>query len=216
MVSALKSHPSQDRLRARLRHAVHESLLEATERSIVEDGVEAASLQAIARRAGVAVGTIYNYFHDRQELFRELFSKRRSEMLSAIDAGMKSAEGEPFRKQLERFAHVLLSHYDGRRQFMRVVFASEPLRLQMMCDKAGRMRPYAQELNARAERVMRVGVSEGAVREEDVALFTTVFTSILKGVLVTALDEGEHGNLADVAPHAVRLFCHGALPARKT
>lgn len=216
MVSALKSAPAHDRLRARLRHAVHESLLEATERSIVEDGVEAASLQSIARRAGVAVGTIYNYFHDRQELFRELFSKRRSEMLSAIDEGMKTARDEPFRAQLERFAHVLLAHYDGRRQFMRVVFASEPLRLQMMCDKAGRMRPYAQELNARAEHVMRIGVAEGALREKDVVLFTTVFTSILKGVLVTALDEGEHGNLADVAPEAVRLFCHGAIPTRKT
>lgn len=216
MVSALKSQPRHDSLRSRLRLAVHESLLEAAERSIVEDGVEGASLMSIAKRAGVAVGTIYNYFQDRQELFRELFSKRRSEMLSAIDVGMKEADGEPFRAQLDRFAHVLLSHYDGRREFMRVVFASEPLRLQMMCDKAGRMRPYAQELNARAERVMRVGVGEGVVRKEDVTLFTTVFTSILKGVLVTALDEGENGNLADSAPHAVRLFCHGALPTRKT
>jgi AcrR family transcriptional regulator len=213
MVHAIK----QDRLRARLRHAVHESLLEAAERSIVEDGVEGASLLSIAKRAGVAVGTIYNYFHDRQELFRELFSKRRSEMLSAIDEGMKEGVGEPFRAQLDRFARVLLGYYDGRREFMRVVFASEPLRLQMMCDKAGRMRPYAQELNARAERVMRVGVGEGVVRDEDVVLFTSVFTSILKGVLVTALDEGEKdGNLADVAPRAVRIFCQGALPTRKT
>jgi len=180
----------------------------------VEDGVEGASLQSIAKRAGVAVGTIYNYFSDRQELFRELFSKRRSEMLTAIDEGMRESDREPFRAQLERFAHVLLSYYDGRREFMRVVFASEPLRLQMMCDKAGRMRPYAQELNARAERVMRVGVREGVVRDEDVVLFTSVFTSILKGVLVTALDEDS--KLSDIAPRAVRIFCQGALPTRKT
>ena len=67
----------------------------------------------------------------------------------------------------------------------------------MMCDKAGRMRPYAQELNARAERVMRVGVREGLVRDDDLALFTSVFTSILKGVLVATLDEGENENLAE-------------------
>jgi AcrR family transcriptional regulator len=216
MVQASKNVSSHDRLRARIKLQVHESLLEAAERSIVEDGVEGASLLSIAKHAGVAVGTIYNYFHDRQELFRELFSKRRSEMLSAIDQGMKEVDGEAFRAQLDHFAHVLLSYYDGRREFMRVVFASEPLRLQMMCDKAGRMRPYAQELNARAERVMRVGVREGLVRDDDLALFTSVFTSILKGVLVATLDEGENENLADVAPRAVRLFCQGALPTRKS
>jgi AcrR family transcriptional regulator len=78
------------RLRARFRLAVHDSLLEAAERSIVEDGVEGASLLSIAKRAGVAVGTIYNHFQDRQELFHELFTKRKGELVSEVDAAMKT------------------------------------------------------------------------------------------------------------------------------
>ena len=69
------------KLREKLRATVHESLLEATERAIVEDGVEGASLASIARRAGVAVGTIYNYFNARQELFYELFTQRKGELV---------------------------------------------------------------------------------------------------------------------------------------
>ncbi len=196
-------------LRARLRLAVHDTLLEATEQSIVEDGVDGASLQSIARRADVAVGTIYNYFNDRQELFRELFMRRRSEVLGAVDAGMKEAADAPFAAQLEAFARALLGHYDLRREFMRVVFASETLRLQLMCDKAGRHRPFLAELESRAERIMRVGVHEGRIQEDDVELFASVFTSVLRGVVAQRLDQTTV--LADAAPRVVDLFCHGAV-----
>ena len=130
----------KERLRARLRVAVRDSILEAAERAIVEEGLEGASLVSIARRAGVAVGTIYNYFVDRQELFRELFMTRKTELVTALDVGMKDVARAPFEKQLETFALTFLETYDARRDFMRVVMGSEPLRLQMMCDRAGRLR----------------------------------------------------------------------------
>src|SRR6185312_6267133 len=111
MAAALK----KDRLRARLRVAVRDSILEAAERAIVEEGLEGASLLSIARRAGVAVGTIYNYFVDRQELFRELFTTRKTELVTAVDSGMKSAASKPFEAQLEAFARIFLESYDARR-----------------------------------------------------------------------------------------------------
>ncbi len=197
------------RLRARFRVAVHDSLLEAAERAIVEDGVENASLLSIAKRAGVAVGTIYNYFHDRQELFHELFMKRKTELLSQIDGEMKGWARQSFEEQLTSFATLLLSHWDARREFMRVVLASEPLRLQMMCDKSGRLRAISTEVQARLERVMRTGVREKRLREEDVPLLATVFMSILRGILLAGLDEKP--GLADSAPRAVQMFCHGAV-----
>ena len=155
--------PTKVSLRERLRLAVHESLLDATERAIVEDGVEAASLQSIARRADVAVGTIYNYFNDRQELFRELFMKRRTEVLAAVDAGMKEAQGKPFEAQLE----------------------------------------------SRAQRIMRVGVAEQRIAEDDVPLLAAVFTSVLRGVVAVRLDQ--MAVLSDAAPRVVELFCQGAV-----
>jgi AcrR family transcriptional regulator len=197
------------KLREKFRATVRDSLLEATERAIVEDGVEGASLASIARRAGVAVGTIYNYFGDRQELFYELFTQRKSDLVSNMDAGMKAAGNEAFTAQLETFAHLLLTHYDARREFMRVVLASEPLRLQMMCDKAGRVRSMNNELQARVEKIMRAGVREKKVREDDVELVAILFLSILRGILLARIDDKKQ-KLADSAPRAVEIFCHGA------
>ena len=197
------------KLREKLRATVRDSLLEAAERAIVEDGVEGASLASIARRAGVAVGTIYNYFGDRQELFYELFTQRKSDLVTNMDAGMKAAGSEAFTAQLETFAHLLLTHYDARREFMRVVMASEPLRLQMMCDKSGRVRSMNNELQARVEKVMRAGVREKKMREEDVELAAILFLSILRGMLIARIDDKQ--KLADAAPRAVEIFCHGVM-----
>jgi AcrR family transcriptional regulator len=205
MPAAVKQH---DRLRERFRHAVRDSLLEAAEQAIVEDGVEAANLQSIARRAGVAVGTIYNHFADRQELLRELFGMRKLEVFAAIDAAMKASARAPFEAQLEAFSRALLAYYDVRRDFMRVVFASDTLRLQMMCDKSGRFRPFLHELQSRAEVIMRVGVRERRIDKDDVELFASVLTSILRGVVATRLEQG--AVLADAAPRVVQLFCKGA------
>ncbi|HEY1958627.1 MAG TPA: helix-turn-helix domain-containing protein [Polyangiaceae bacterium] len=204
MVAALK----KDRLRARLRVAVRDSILEAAERAIVEEGLEGANLLSIARRAGVAVGTIYNYFVDRQELFRELFTTRKAELVSALDAGMKRAAGQPFEGQLEAFARIFLESYDARRDFMRVVMGSEPLRLQMMCDRAGRLRSVIHELQLRAERVMRVGAREKRFRATEIPLLASVFTAILRGVVLALLDE--KGTLVAAASRVVAIFCHGA------
>ena len=197
------------KLREKLRATVRDSLLEAAERAIVEDGVEGASLASIAKRAGVAVGTIYNYFGDRQELFYDLFTQRKSDLVTAMDAGMKAAGHEAFAAQLETFAHLLLTHYDARREFMRVVLASEPLRLQMMCDKAGRVRSMNNELQARVEKIMRSGVREKKIREEDVELGAILFLSILRGILLALIDDKR--KLADSAPRAVEVFCRGVM-----
>lgn len=197
------------KLREKLRATVRDSLLEAAERAIVEDGVEGASLASIARRAGVAVGTIYNYFGDRQELFYELFTQRKSDLVTSMDAGMKAAGNDAFTAQLETFAHLLLTHYDARREFMRVILASEPLRLQMMCDKAGRVRSMNNELQARVEKIMRTGVREKKIREEDVELGAILFLSILRGILLARIDDKR--KLADSAPRAAEIFCHGVV-----
>lgn len=197
-----------ERLRARLRATVRDSILEAAEHTIVEEGVEGASLASIARRAGVAVGTIYNYFHDRQELFRELFGTRKAELVSALERGMKGVAEEPFAGQLEAFARIFFETYDARRAFMRVVLGSDSLRLQMMCDRAGRLRSVIQEVQTRAERVMQVGADEGRLRAGEARLLAAVFTGMLRGVVLALLDQ--KAPLADAAPRVAELFRDGA------
>ncbi|HSO33492.1 MAG TPA: helix-turn-helix domain-containing protein, partial [Labilithrix sp.] len=68
-------------LRARFKATVTEAILDAAEELAADVGVPGTNLQAVAKKAGVAVGTIYNHFEDRNELFAELFKRRREELL---------------------------------------------------------------------------------------------------------------------------------------
>lgn len=59
-------------------------LLEAAARVIYESGFAGASVQAITAAAGVALATFYAYFGSRQELFDELLTYVRTNMLADV------------------------------------------------------------------------------------------------------------------------------------
>jgi AcrR family transcriptional regulator len=59
-------------------------LLEAAARVIFESGFAGASVQAITASAGVALATFYAYFGSRQELFDELLTYVRTNMLASV------------------------------------------------------------------------------------------------------------------------------------
>jgi AcrR family transcriptional regulator len=56
------------------------AILEAAERLLVEQGYAAASTNAIARRAGVSIGSLYQYFPDKEAVFREVLNRHHAAM----------------------------------------------------------------------------------------------------------------------------------------
>src|SRR5678815_1807406 len=73
-------------LRSQLREAVRATILDAAEELIAAKGLHGAGLAQIAKRAGVAVGTLYNYFDDRDALVRALFETRRAAVRPKLHA----------------------------------------------------------------------------------------------------------------------------------
>ena len=59
-------------MRDRVRADTRAALLRASEQVFAEKGIDGARIEDIAARAGVAVGTIYNYFGDSTELLDAL------------------------------------------------------------------------------------------------------------------------------------------------
>jgi AcrR family transcriptional regulator len=99
------------------------ALLEAAEDVAATRGLDAATIAAIARRAGVAVGTLYNYFPDREALLASLFRMRRNELVPRIEAAAEAASHLPFERRLRAFLAGLLGVFEDRRKFLRIVMA---------------------------------------------------------------------------------------------
>ncbi len=63
-----------------------ERLLDAAEALIMEKGVDAASISAVARRAGSSVGAFYARFPDKDALLRSVFERFAAQARATIDA----------------------------------------------------------------------------------------------------------------------------------
>jgi AcrR family transcriptional regulator len=63
-------------------------VVEAAGRLLVEAGYGHASTNAIARRAGVSVGSLYQYFADKEDVFRALVRQHREEVKPVVMAAL--------------------------------------------------------------------------------------------------------------------------------
>ncbi len=94
--SGARVHP----LRARLKEVVGRTILEAAEQVFSERGLDA-RLEEVASSAGVAVGTLYNHFSDRQALVEALLESHRCNLRERLQAVAIRVKELSFREQLE-------------------------------------------------------------------------------------------------------------------
>jgi AcrR family transcriptional regulator len=172
-------------LRARFKATVTGAILDAAEELAAEVGVPNTNLQAVAKRAGVAVGTIYNHFEDRSELFAELFARRREELYETLDAATKKAAGRGFDAQLETYVSTVFSYFDTRRAFLRLALEGHkppPVR------KAREAHNSMEQLTVRAERIVRAGIKEKKLRADAAELAPLFMTAAIRAVLIARAD----------------------------
>lgn len=200
----MKTH----RLRVRLREATCNAILEAAEAVAAREGKSGASLQAVAKEAGIAVGTIYNYFDDKEELFAAVFSRRHAELFEAIDLAAKKHAKDTFERQLDAFVRAVFTHFDARRAFLRLAL-DQRADLQLAKAKSQAKHPALRQLQERAEHVVRIGVRAKQLRsDENLDLLATVLVAIVRGVLMLRADSDQP--LAAETERVVRLFLDGA------
>jgi len=74
-----------DRTRARLAQA-RERIVDSALDQLAEGGYASASVAAVARRSGVATGTLYRHFPSKQDLFAEVFRRAAQREVDALRA----------------------------------------------------------------------------------------------------------------------------------
>ncbi len=87
-------------------------LLRAALDLFVEQGFEATSVPEVARRAGVATGTLYVWFRSKEELVNALLAHLRGRITDQLRAALLRASGirEGFQAAWDVFAEYVLEH----------------------------------------------------------------------------------------------------------
>jgi len=125
--SARKSPPSTARASRADKSALRrEAILAAALEEFSARGFAAARLEDVAQRAGVAKGTIYLHFHDKEALFQELITTMLVPFIASIEAVPPA--WLPIRAVLERFVDLFLREIYGteRRKLIRLIMTEGP------------------------------------------------------------------------------------------
>lgn len=95
-----------------------QSIQDAAMRVIARKGMAAATIAEIAEEAGVAKGTIYLYFRDRDELVEKTFERAMTELHDRVDAAMRS--GASFEENLRAMLTAKIEFFRDHREFFRL------------------------------------------------------------------------------------------------
>lgn len=90
---------------------LHETLLECARGLLAEKGPQAVNMREIARRAGVATGTVYNYFSSKEDILMALTEAYWQDTLEEL---RRLPASGPFYGQLAGVFHFLRGRVAGQ------------------------------------------------------------------------------------------------------
>jgi AcrR family transcriptional regulator len=141
----------------------------------IAQGFAATRLDDVAKRAGVAKGTIYLHFKDKEALFEELIRTAIVPLVNRLSAGPPPV-GASVREMVEAFARAFIHDVVTTRRgdIVRLVVAEGP-RFPAVADF------YYREVVSKGIAGMRalieLGVIRGEIRQKDLARFPQILVA---------------------------------------
>lgn len=193
-----------DRAPARSRVATRRRLVESATPLFANRGLHGVTTHAIAEAAGVAAGTFYLHFRDKEALFREIAREAVGELESELARVTRAAPD--FESGVRDRARALLAFADARRDLVRILFG----RGQEVPDLAGEILDrFALALGSRVGERITAGRVHPSLDPETTAQATV---GMLARVVFWWIDQTDRPDLEVVAATLTRLQLQGTRP----
>jgi AcrR family transcriptional regulator len=167
-------------------------ILAATARVLVKDGFDRASTNRIADKAGVSIGSLYQYFPSKEALVAALVERHIDTMSAALEAEMAAVAEAPLRLAVRRMVTLMMDAHAIDPALHRVLEQVPRVgRLDRVHEVEARMQRLGRAYFERRRSELRPGL------DLDTAAFVVVQTieAITHGAMI-------HGELAP-APDAL-------------
>jgi AcrR family transcriptional regulator len=188
----------RETLRSQLRESVSIAILEAAEDLIAAKGLQGAPLAQIAKRAGVAVGTLYNYFEDRDALIRALFEMRRATLHPQLRAALTKSPTLPFEDRLHAFVRDIFAVLESHRKFVKVAIEAEHMK---------KSTPHDMQLAI--NELVAAGIKEKVLPSATRDLLAVVLAGAIKAVAIRRITDNVRLDPRE-ADAVVSMFLDGA------
>ncbi len=188
------------------------AILDAAEQVLAEQGLHAARMDDIAARVGVSVGTLYNYFEDRQQLLEALRDVRGRELLALLDVELERSQPSPYRARLHGFLRCILEHSRTHFRLFSLLLENSLRRDSSREEDLNRHLEMWREVSLRLEHLGQQGVKEGALRPEDASHYPAMLLDMMQGLLVRQIIAKQPRPVDELLAPLLRCFLEGAAP----
>ncbi len=185
--------------------AREQSILEAARALAVEHGMAAVQVAAVAKRAGIAAGTVYRYFPSKNDLIAELIANVAARELDAMRKAADAAPG-PLSALATSIATFAARALHERKLAWAAI--AEPVDAEIDALRLDFRQSLAAELEARIRRA----IAGGGLPEQDARVSAPAVIGALMEGLIGPLAPSADGD-AGKAREAVQLATLLALRA---
>jgi AcrR family transcriptional regulator len=100
-------------------------ILEASARILESDGLRGFNTNAIAAKAGVSVGSLYQYFPNKDAIVLALIGSYEEELHNAVLGAVQTGRGQEMKRRLRLLVRALVTVHYRRPRLNRVLEAEE-------------------------------------------------------------------------------------------
>jgi AcrR family transcriptional regulator len=115
----LRKQPTQARSRALV-----DALVEATELILSERGVEAVTTAQVAERAGVSIGSLYQYFPGREALIAAVIERRLESDVRELTPTVEALRGASLDEVIGGLVEIIIRYYRAETPLYREMIAA--------------------------------------------------------------------------------------------
>jgi len=183
----------------------YHQILEAAIKVFAEQGFHQATISQIAREAGVADGTIYLYFKNKEDIMVNFFGYKTKQVFGRFREEVDKADNA--RDKLRLLIKRHLEEFQRDRS-MAILYQTETRRFSRMCEE--QIREMSKMYLDLVSEIVESGQDEGLMRKD-------LYMGLVKRFIIGAIDEvintwlhsGGSYDLVSMADPLVDLFIRG-------
>ena len=195
---------SKNNLRDKLKESTREAILQAAVEIIISDPGDL-RMEDIANRAGVAIGTLYNYFENRQMLIDTIIEKRRCATETFIRQSLEKTEGMDIISRLENLFETVFSFLEKHK-----TVTHHSLQAKENSDNKSGSRSFMTILGEYSEDIIQTALQRKEIRPEFSGIYYMVITGFFRAIFQRAEENSILDKKAEISRKMAELFVFGA------
>ena len=185
----------------------YKQIIDAAVVVIAEYGYHQAQVSKIAKQAGVADGTIYLYFKNKEDILISLFEEKMGEFVKKIEAGMSGAESAS-----DQLAALIQKHFEIMSEDPHLAIVTQLELRQSNKELRVKINGILKGYLALLDNVLKAGITSGEFQSTlNCKLVRQMIFGTLDEIVTTWVMNEQKYSLPSLAEEVHSLFINGLL-----